>query len=82
MFPQLPTSQVLLPQDPTIREAVKKYNEACFPGGRMVRKGFDIVEFDAVAEGTEAVVEAIGVLIEVPKLISSYRTIRFNTLKV
>jgi hypothetical protein len=55
---------------------MKKYDEACFSRGRMVRKGFDIVKFDSIAKGTEAVIEVIGVLIEVPKLVSSCSAIR------
>lgn len=56
---------------------MKKYEEARFAGGRTVRKGFNIVKFDAVAEGTEAVIEAVRVSIEVPKLVSSCRTVKY-----
>ena len=42
---------------------MKKYDEACFSRGRMVRKGFNIVKFNAIAKSTEAVIEAVGVFV-------------------
>lgn len=55
---------------------MKEYDEARIARGGMVREGFNIVKFDAIAEGTEAVIEAVRMAIEVPKLVLSCRSVR------
>jgi hypothetical protein len=55
---------------------MEEYDKARLSGGRVVRKGFNVVKFDAIAEGTEAVIETVGMSIEVPKFVSSYSRVR------
>lgn len=55
---------------------MEKNDKACFASGRTVRKGFNIVKFGLVAKGAEAVIEAVGMSIEVPKFASSCMAVR------
>jgi hypothetical protein len=70
LFFEFAASKVGLPQEPTVREAMDENDEAGFAAWLGGGKRLDVVEFKAIAEGTELVRETVWTLIEVPEGIS------------